>query len=169
MGRGCRGSHRAKRNRKRALQPEWVRPALGFCLLLGKEGCWLDRGTVFGLWVCCCTAPAIRSPIPEQLTLPCGSWWLGTALVAGGARAASPSSPAPAGPEVSSSTPPAQLPAHPSQDGLGNLFPAARTGHGAPGHSRAVGGWPERGAEHLLLWAALRSLCSTWSSWPWAR
>lgn len=33
-----RGSHRAERNRNRALQTECVRPALGYCLLLGKAG-----------------------------------------------------------------------------------------------------------------------------------
>lgn len=71
-----------------------------------------------------------------------------------------------------------QLPAQPEPrwagEGTEVLQPVpCSKGHVAPGHGRAVGMgarvWPERGAEHLLLWGALRSLCSTWSSWAWAR
>ena len=50
-----------------------------------------------------------------------------------------------------------------------NLFPPAMTVYtwllsNSRGYSEARV-WPERGAEHLLLWGALKSMCTTWSSW----
>lgn len=87
MGRRCRGSHRAKRNRKGVLQPERVRPALGYCLLLGKAG---QRDSVWG-----CGFAAESDPTPQavegEVALwpgPCGlaQVWLhgeaGTACIA---------------------------------------------------------------------------------------
>lgn len=48
MGRGCRGSPRAERNRNGALQPERVCETSFELLPSPGEGWWLDRGTVFG-------------------------------------------------------------------------------------------------------------------------
>lgn len=152
MGRGCRGSHRAKRNRKGVLQPERVRTALGYCILL-------VAGQRDSVWGCGFAAelPLNQIPHPKQLrgrlprALVLVAWHRFGCMGRPGQRA-SPSQPSScrAWGQCSSSAP-SQLPAHPEPGRAGEgrevlqPVPAAGTEHMPPEHSRALGGEPGLG------------------------
>lgn len=73
MGRQCRGSHRTERNRNRALQPEHVCESSFELLPSPGDAGGLTEALCLGMWLWCCSAPEIRSHIPEQCQgrLPC--------------------------------------------------------------------------------------------------